>query len=125
MPDLSLIQRFGSNATFDATAKTLTIKLNDLTDTGDIINNLGLDISGLTASNIDSYASKILYSLILLSFQKQQPTNNDETVSLYISNSGRRDVSRNGISQFSYAMQVNTYTPNTLPSTLDPDLLGV
>ena len=46
MPDLTLNQRFGSNASYNNTNKTLTINLSDLTDSGDIINGLGLDISG-------------------------------------------------------------------------------
>ena len=123
MPDLSLAQRFGTNASYNNTNKTLTIDLNDLTDTGDIIDGLGLDISGLTSANIDSYVSKILHSLLLLNFQQQPASNADETVALYIINAGRRDVTRNSTAQFSYVWQVNTYTPNTLPTTLDPDLM--
>lgn len=121
MADLTLVQRFGSNASYNDTTKTLTIDLNDLTDAGDIVNGLGLDISGLTSGNIDTYVSKILYTLLLLNFQKQSANNNDETVAVYITNGGRRDVIRNNIAQFSYVWQVNTYTPNTLPTTLDPD----
>jgi hypothetical protein len=124
MPDLTLNQRFGSNVTYNNTNKTLTINLSDLTDSGDIVNSLGLDISGLTAANIEQYASKILYALLLLSFQKQPQTNNDETVSIYITNGGRRELTRNGVSQFSYLLTVNNYTPNNLAPVLDPDLMA-
>ena len=121
MPDLTLAQRFGTNAAIDATNRTLTINLDDLTDTGDIIDNLGLDLSGLNATNAESYASRILYSLLLLNFQKQPATNNDETIAVYITTGGRRDAVRNGISQFNYIWLVNNYTANNLPETLDPD----
>lgn len=123
MADLTLVQRFGTNAAFNATNKTLTINLNDLTDTGDIINGLGLDISALTTANINSYASKILYQLLLLNFQKQAATNNDQTVGLYVTNTGRRDVTRNNVSQFSYSLTANVYTANNLAPILDPDLM--
>ena len=124
MPDLTLNQRFGSNATYNNTNKTLTINLSDLTDSGDIVNGLGLDISGLTAANIEQYASKILYALLLLNFQKQSQTNNDETVSIYITNGGRRELTRNNVSQFSYLLIVNNYTANNLAPVLDPDLMN-
>ena len=123
MADLTLTQRFGSNASYDNTNKTLTIDLNDLTDSGNIADNLGLDISGLTAANIDDYVSKILYTLLLLNFQQQPATNTDDTVAIYVTNGGRRDVTRNSTAQFSYVWQVNTYTPNNLPVTLDPDAM--
>ena len=123
MSDLTLVQRFGSNATYNDANKTLTIALNDLTDAGDIIDGLGLDITGMSAENVNDYASKILYTLLLLNFQKQPETNNDETVALYINTSGRRDITRNSVSQFNYLFTVNNYTPNNLASILDPDLM--
>lgn len=121
MADLTLIQRFGTNVNLNATAKTLTINLNDFTDSGDILNGLGLDISGLTEANKDSYASRILYTLLLLNFQQQPATNTDDTVAIYLTSGGRRDAIRNGVSQFNYIWQVNNYTNNNLPDTLDPD----
>lgn len=124
MSDLTLNQRFGSNASYNSSNKTLTINLNDLTDAGDIADGLGLDISSLTAANVNDYASKILYTLLLLSFQQQPQTNNDETVAIYITNSGRRDITRNGTSQFAYLLTVNNYTPNNLATVLDPDLMA-
>jgi hypothetical protein len=123
MADLTLQQRFGTNVTYNDTNKTITINLNDLTDTGDIINGLGLNLTNLTAANINSYASRILYQLLLLNFQKQAATNNDETVGIYVTNTGRRDVVRNNISQFNYSLTVNAYTANNLATILDPDLV--
>ena len=124
MSDLTLNQRFGSNATYNNTNKTLTINLNDLTDAGDIADGLGLDITGITAANANDYASKIFYALLLLNFQQQPDTNNDETVAMYITNGGRRDITRNGVSQFAYLLTVNNYTPNNLATVLDPDLMA-
>jgi hypothetical protein len=123
MADLTLQQRFGTNVTYNDTNKTITINLNDLTDTGDIINGLGLNLTNLTAANINSYASRILYQLLLLNFQKQAATNNDETVGIYITNTGRRDIVRNNISQFAYTLGVAVYTANNLATILDPDLM--
>lgn len=124
MADLTLNQRFGSNVTFNATNKTVTIALDDLTDAGDIVDGLGLDISSLTSANVNDYASKILYALLLLNFQQQPQTNNDDSVAIYITNAGRRDITRNGVSQFAYLLTVNNYTPNNLAPVLDPDLMA-
>jgi hypothetical protein len=123
MADLTLAQRFGTNAVYNDTNKTITIKISDLTDTGDITGGLGLNISSLNATSINSFASRILYQLLLLNFQKQQATNNDETVGIYVTNTGRRDVVRNNINQFSYSLTVNAYTANNLATILDPDLV--
>lgn len=124
MADLTLNQRFGSNAIYNATNKTITIAMGDLTDAGDIANGLGLNISELTSTNVNDYASKILYSLLLLNFQQQPQTNNDDSVAIYITNGGRRDITRNGVSQFAYLLTVNNYTPNNLAPVLDPDLMA-
>lgn len=121
MPDLTFAQRFGTNAVYNETNQTVTIDLNDLTDTGDITDGLGLDLTGLDATTIENFAAKILYSLILLNFQQQPETNNDETVALYITNGGRRDATRNSIAQFNYIFNINNYTPNNLATVLDPD----
>lgn len=123
MADLTLQQRFGSNVSFSSAQKTLTIHLNDLTDAGDITGNLGLDISALTSANVNSYATKILYGLTLLNFQKQATTNNDDSVGCYLTNAGRRDVVRNNVSQFVYSFNLGFYTPNNLATVLDPDLV--
>ncbi len=88
MADLTLAQRFGSNISFNQTAKTLTISLADLSDAGDLTNGLGLDTSAMTSSNQDEYSSKILYSLLQLSLQNQATDNNDETVGVYVTNEG-------------------------------------
>ena len=124
MADLSTSFRFGSNIAFNETTKVLSIDLNDLTDSGDFTNGYGLDISGLTAANLDSYASKILWSLLLLSEQNQSENNNDETVGIYITNGGKRSVIRNGVAQFGYVFTVTAYRSDSLGVVLDPDDIG-
>ena len=121
MADLTLIQRFGSNSVYNDTNKTLTIDLNDLTDTGDIIDGLGLDISSLTAANIDQYTGKILYVLILLNYQQQPTDNNDETLPVFITNGGKRSATRNQVSQFLYQLNVGVYINDNFGSIIDPD----
>lgn len=124
MADLTAAQRFGSSVTFNESTKVLSINLNDLTDTGDFTNGYGLDISGLTLANLDSYASKILWSLILLSQQNQSENNNDETVGVYITNQGKRNYTRNNVAQFGFQMVATAFKNDILGTVLDPDAIG-
>lgn len=124
MSDLTVQQRFGTSVTFNQTTKLLSINLNDLTDTGDFTNGYGLDISDLTLDNLDEYASKILWSLILLNQQNQPENNNDETLKLYVTNQGKRTVVRNQVSQFGFQMVVTAYKNDTVGVVLDPDDIG-
>lgn len=111
MPDLTIAQRFGTNVSFDETTKVLSIDLNDLTDTGDIINNLGLDLTSLTAANLDDYASKILYGLILLSAQ-QQPTDGatDPELKIFLTEGGLRIGTGTRQGQLQRVINLNVYT---------------
>ena len=124
MADLTLAQRFGSSATFNETTKILTIDLNNFTDAGDVTTGLGLDISSMTVANIDSYSSKILWAIIQLSQQNQAADNNDETVGLYVTNQGKRNVTRNSVSQVAFQLVANAYINDPLSVTLDPDAIG-
>lgn len=124
MADLTLAQRFGSNLVFNETAKTLTISLADLSDAGDFTNGLGLDTSTMTAANQDEYSSKILYSLIQLSLQNQPTDNNDETVGVYVTNEGRRNVVRNSVAQLGFRLVATAYQNDPLGVELDPDNIG-
>ncbi|WP_036488036.1 hypothetical protein [Myxosarcina sp. GI1] len=121
MADLTLQQRFGSSVSFDETTKILSIDLNNLTDTGDITTGKGLTVTGINANTIDANATKILWTLLLLSQQNQPTDNNDETVGLYITNEGKRNVTRNSVSQFGYRLVATAYKNDTLGTTLDPD----
>ncbi len=121
MADLTLIQRFGSNVSFNETTKILSIDLNDLTDSGDIIDGLGLDVSGMSAANIDNYSGKILYSLLLLNFQQQAAENNDDSVPIYVTNAGRRSITRNGVAQFGYGLTLTAYQLDQVGNLIDPD----
>lgn len=126
MADLTLVQRFGSNVTYNQTNQEITIKLEDLRDApdGDFSTGYGLDISAITTANIDSYASKILWALLMLSWQNQSENNNDETVNLYMTNQGKRGVNRNSVAQFGYSLVATAYQNDSLGITLDPDNIG-
>ena len=124
MADLTLVERFGANATYNDTNKTVTLDLNDLTSIIVSGVDVGLDISGLSAANIDDYASKILWSLILLNQANQPTDNNDETLKLYVTNQGKRNVTRNSVAQFGYQLVTTAYQNDSLGTILDPDNLA-
>ena len=127
MADLTLVGRFGSNASFDETAGTLTIKLSDLADQangGDITHGLGLDTTAMNSSNKDEYSSRILWALLHLNQQNQPETNNDETVGIYVLNEGKRITARNNVSQFAFRQVVTAYINDDLGNTLDPDAIA-
>lgn len=124
MPDLTITQRFGSSVAFDGTTKVLSINLNDLTDGGDLNDGNGLDITGLSQANINIYASKILWALLLLSQANQPETNNDETVGVYITNEGKRSFPRNNVSQFGYRLVATGFKNDTSGINLDPDAIA-
>ncbi len=127
MGDLTLVDRFGQNVAFDQTAGTLTIKLSDLADQtngGDMTNGLGLDTSGMSSSNKNSYSSRILWALVGLNAQNQPEANNDETVGVYVINEGKRNAVRNNVPQFGFRQVVTGYINDDLGNTLDPDAIG-
>ncbi|MEL6494099.1 MAG: hypothetical protein AAFQ41_03120 [Cyanobacteria bacterium J06623_7] len=126
MSDLTLKQRFGTNAYIDLEGWELCISLSDLQDKdqnglGDFTNGLGLDTSGLGEGNEDKYASKILWALIALSQQNQPEVNNDDEVGIYISSQGKRPVTRNGVAQNGFLTLVTGYQDDPSGLTLDPD----
>lgn len=124
MPNLTLAQRFGSSVSFNETTKQLTIDLNDLSSVIINGNDVGLDVSQMTVANQDEYSSKILYSLLQLSQQNQPESNTDETVGVYMTNEGRRSVTRNGVSQLGFRLVATAYVNDTLGTTVDPDSIG-
>lgn len=124
MPDLTIAKRFGTNATLNETNKTLTINLTDLASINIGGVQLGLDVSGLSATNKDAFASKILWALLLLSQANQAASNNDETVKVYITNQGKRDVTRNNVAQFGFQLVATAYQNDSLGVNLDPDNLS-
>ena len=126
MADLTLAQRFGSNAVFNETAGTLTITLSDLADQtngGDITTGLGLDTTAMNSSNKDEYSSRILWALLQLNLQNQPETNNDETIGVYVTNEGRRNVTRNSVAQLGFRLTATAHIADTQGVTLDPDAI--
>ena len=124
MADLTMTQRFGSSVSFNETSKILSIDLNNFTDAGDVTTGLGLDVSSMTTANIDSYSSKILWAIIQLSQQNQAVDNNDETVGLYVTNQGKRNVTRNSVAQIAFQLVANAYINDPIAVNLDPDAIG-
>ena len=121
MADLTLAQRFGNNIAFNPTSKVLSLNLNDLSNI--VINgvDVGLNVTNMTDANKDSYATRILWALLLLSQSNQPENNNDETVGIYIQNQGKRSVVRNQVSQFGFVLAATAYKNDTVGLQLDPD----
>jgi hypothetical protein len=124
MADLTLVQRFGTSVAFNDTTKILSINLNDLASIMVSGVDVGLNVSAMTTANKDGYASKILWALLLKSQATQAADNNDETVKLYVTNQGKRNVTRNNVSQFGYQLVATAYQNDSLGVTLDPDNLA-
>lgn len=124
MPDLTLAQRFGSTVAFDESTKILSINLADLDSImiGGV--DYGLNSSAMTSLNKDSYAGRIFWALLLKSQSSQAVDNNDETVTVYVSNQGKRSVTRNSVPQFGYQLVSTAYTNDTLGVNVDPDVIG-
>ncbi|MEL6580040.1 MAG: hypothetical protein AAFQ14_09825 [Cyanobacteria bacterium J06621_12] len=129
MPKLTLQQHFGSNATiYESEGKfTLCIELTDLQDQGnggDFTNGLGLDITNITDVTADEYASNIFWALVQLLKQNQPDNNTDDTVGIYVTGQGKRNVIRNGAAQLGFQELLTGYTVDPTGLTLDPDLIG-
>ena len=124
MADLTFIQRLGSSVTFNETTKIVSLNLNDFSSI--VIGGVdyGLNVTAMTDANKDQYAARILWALLLLSQKNQPENNNDETVALYMTNQGKRSVSRNNVSQFGYQLVATAYKNDTLGVVLDPDAIG-
>ena len=129
MADLTLKQRFGSNAEYNETTKMLTIDLEDLRDddgngNGDMTNGRGLDTSLMTNANKDEYSSKIMWALLQLNQQNQPNDDDDNEVGVYVTNEGRRNFVRNSVAQVGFRLTTTAYINDPLGVDLDPDEIG-
>jgi hypothetical protein len=124
MADLTLAQRFGSGVSFNETTKILTINLSNLNSiiVGGI--DVGLNVSGMNNSNKDSYASRILWALLQLQRVTQPADNNDQTVGVYLTNQGKRNVTRNSVLQVGFQLVATAYKNDTEGVDLDPDAIS-
>lgn len=124
MADLTLVQRFGSGVAFDQTNKTLTINLNNLSSivVGGV--DLGINVTGMTTANKDTYASRIFWALLQLQRMAQPADNNDNTVGVYVTNQGKRNVTRNSIAQVGFQLTATAYKNDTEGVDLDPDAIA-
>ncbi|MEL7521929.1 MAG: hypothetical protein AAGJ80_09995 [Cyanobacteria bacterium J06553_1] len=121
---LTLSQRYGDGVTFNPSAKTLTIDLNDLSSILVSGVDLGLDISGMTDANKDEYADGIFWALVQRQREQQPDNNNDETVGIYVTNRGKTSATRNGVAQFAFNLNIAGYKNDTEGVNLDPDAIG-
>lgn len=123
----SLIKLFGDGATFNETTKTVTFNLDNLknlADGGKIINNLGINnLAAVTAANVDSYAKRIFYGLLVLLSQQQSATiNDDPTEAIYLTQGGIRIATGTRNGQVQRIISVNVFdTANTVGNLVDID----
>jgi hypothetical protein len=124
MADLTLAQRFGTDVSFNETTKVLTINLNNLSSI--IVNgsDYGLNVSAMTNSNKNSYASRIIWALLQMQRVNQPADNNDQSVGVYVSNQGKRNVTRNSVSQVGFQLVATAYKNDTEGVDLDPDAIA-
>lgn len=124
MTDLTLQERFGTNVAFNETTKILTIDLNDFSSITVSGEDVGLNVSGMTATNQNEYATRIMWALLQLQQQNQPESNNDETVGIYVTNEGRRNQTRNSVAQLGFRLVTTAYINDTQGVILDPDNIG-
>ncbi len=124
MADLTLVQRFGTSVVFNETTKVLSINLNDLSSILVSGVDVGLNVSAMTNANKDTYASRIVWALLQLQRKNQPQDNNDQTVGVYLTNGGKRNVSRNNISQVGFQLTATAYKNDTEGVDLDPDAIA-
>jgi hypothetical protein len=124
MADLTLAQRFGSSVAFNETTKLLTIDLNNLSSiiVGGV--DLGINVSAMNNTNKNSYASRIFWALLQLQRAAQPTDNNDQTVGVYLTNQGKRNVTRNSVSQVGFQLVATAYKNDTEGVDLDPDAIS-
>lgn len=124
MADLTLVQRFGANAAFNETTKILSINLNDLSSiiVGGV--DVGLNVSAMTTANQNTYASRIIWALLQQSRKNQQADNNDQTVGVYVTNQGKRNIVRNNVAQVGFQLVATAYKNDTEGVDLDPDAIS-
>lgn len=124
MTELTKEERLGGNMVFDESTKKLTLDLNDFSSI--LINgkDYGLDVASITATNFDSYAARIIWSILLFNQSNQPEDNIDETVGLFITNEGKRNVIRNSVAQVGFRLVATGYKNDTDGVILDPDSIG-
>ena len=116
MPDLTLKELFGDSVIYDATSKEITFSINEIA-------GQDFDTSNVTEANCNKCASKILWAL-LNHLKNVQPSKNTEPDrGIYITNQGRRTVTRGGVSQFCFQLTVNGYSADTVGTKLPVDNL--
>jgi hypothetical protein len=123
----TLVNLFGDGATFNESAKTVTFDLNNfknIADGGKIMNSLGMNnLAAVTAANVNNYAAKIFYGLLVLLSQQQSATiNDDSTEAIYLTQGGIRIATGTRNGQVQRVISVNVFdTANTVGNIVDID----
>jgi hypothetical protein len=110
----TLVQRFGTAAIFDETAKTVTFDIDDLAGIA--------DPTAITDLTIDEWADRIAAALILQWRGNQSTNNTDPTDGLIVGDPFKQFEQRGGENQISFNYNVAIYIPDT-SADLDPDLV--
>ena len=117
MADLTLSEIFGTSATYDDDAGSITFYLADF-------DNLDPYNPPITQDNIDRQVSKILWAILHRIYNDQPENNNDDSRLIYITNQGKRTVIRNSVSQFSFGLLASGYVNDPFGTELNPNDLG-
>jgi hypothetical protein len=123
----TLVNLFGDGATFNESAKTVTFDLNNfknIADGGKIMNSLGMNnLAAITATNVNNYAAKIFYGLLVLLSQQQSATiNDDSTEAIYLTQGGIRIATGTRNGQVQRVISINVFdTANTVGNIVDID----
>lgn len=110
----TLTTMFGTGATFNDVAKTVTFDLDDLTSL--------TDTSLITAANIDDWADPVAAALIL-QWKTANAANTNPDDGIYVGDPYKSFETRGDQSQISFNYTVSVYIPDTVPD-LDPDLVA-
>jgi hypothetical protein len=102
----------------------LSINLNNLSSI--LVNgvDVGLNVSAITTANKDQYASRIFWALCQLQRVAQNTDDNDNTVGVYLANSGKRNRTRNSVAQVGFSLTATAYKNDTEGVDLDPDAIS-
>ena len=116
MADLTLKDVFGDSVSYDSKTKEITFTLASLA-------GQDFDPSGISSSNCPGCASRVLWAWLNRIYINQPSQNTDPDRGIYITNQGRRTVTRGGVRQFGFQLVVNGYSADTVGTKLPADNL--
>lgn len=106
MPNLTLQEVFGTGVTFNDTTRSITFNLNGLNDgtIDPVIEDYLID-----STNLENNVGRILWAMVNRLIKLQPSDNIDNERSIYVTNQGKRIVTRNNVSQFAFQLVLNGY----------------